>query len=143
MAQDQTTFSDRLRRIEDSRHSGRFAWRRKRREHSHGVVHPDGFLQPITVPRKRLRFGFPLKGAVLAVVITVLIKAYLMWTLGDEIYDAAVAQMLSGNQLERAAGLILAPDQVSNWVVDVYQQIYRFFQSVSTAVVEGAFSGRA
>ena len=47
---------------------------------------------------------------------------------------AAVSQLLSGNQFERAAGLVLAPDMVSLWLVDVYQHIYRFIVSVATAL---------
>jgi hypothetical protein len=65
------------------------------------------------------------------------VKGYLIWTLGDDVYGAAVAQLLSGNQFERAAGLILAPDAVSLWIVDAYQQIYRFIVSVATALETG------
>jgi hypothetical protein len=138
MAQNQTTFSDRLQRIEETRSGGgMFRRRRKRREERGVVVHPDGFAQPILAPRRRLRFGFPLKGLILACIFTVLVKAYLMWSLGDEIYGAAVVQLLNGNPFERAAGLVLAPDQLSNWVMDVYQYVYRFFLSVATALEEG------
>lgn len=136
MAQNQTTFSDRLQRIEDTRRGGVFSRRRKRREKSGVVVHPDGFVQPILAPRRRLRFGFPIKGVIFAGAILVLVKAYLMWMLGDDVYGAAVAELLAGNQLERGAGLILAPDLVSNWLVDVYQTIYRFIGSIVTAVEE-------
>ena len=60
-------------------------------------------------------------------------------TVGDDVYGAAVAQLLAGNDLERAAGLILAPDAVSNWMVDAYQQIYRYILSVATALEIGTF----
>jgi len=52
---------------------------------------------------------------------------------------AAVSQLLSGNQFERAAGLVLAPDMVSLWLVDAYQYIYRFIVSVATALETGTF----
>jgi hypothetical protein len=108
------------------------------------VVHPDGFVQTMTAPRpRRLRFGFPIKGVIFASVLAVLVKAYLIWTLGDDVYGAAVAQLLSGSQFERAAGLILAPDAVSLWIVDAYQQIYRFIVSVATALETGTFPGFA
>jgi hypothetical protein len=111
------------------------------RSAEHGVVvHPDGFVQTITAKPRRLRFGFPIKGVIFASVLAVLVKGYLIWTLGDDVYGAAVAQLLGGNQFERAAGLILAPDAISLWIVDAYQQIYRFIVSVATALEIGSFS---
>jgi hypothetical protein len=139
MAQNQTTFSDRVQRIGSVRATGKS--RRDERSAEHGVVvHPDGFVQTITAKPRRLRFGFPLKGVIFASVLAVLVKGYLIWTLGDDVYGAAVAQLLGGNQFERAAGLILAPDAISLWIVDAYQQIYRFIVSVATALEIGSFS---
>lgn len=139
MAQKETTFSDRLQRIDENRRGYVFARRREREETQSIVVHPDGFVQSITVPSRRLRFTFPIKGVLFACVLAILVKAYLIWTLGDDVYGAAVAQLLAGNDLERAAGLILAPDAVSNWMVDAYQQIYRYILSVATALEIGTF----
>jgi hypothetical protein len=139
MAQNQTTFSDRVQRIGSVRATGKS--RRDERSAEHGVVvHPDGFVQTITAKPRRLRFGFPIKGVIFASVLAVLVKGYLIWTLGDDVYGAAVAQLLGGNQFERAAGLILAPDAISLWIVDAYQQIYRFIVSVATALEIGSFS---
>ena len=76
---------------------------------------------------------------VLAVIITILVKAYLIWTLGDDVYGLAVAELLAGNQLERAAGLVLAPDRASLAVVDLFQYLYRFFAAVAAALQEGTF----
>jgi hypothetical protein len=76
---------------------------------------------------------------IFASVVAILVKGYLIWTLGDDVYGAAVSQLLSGNQFERAAGLVLAPDAVSLWIVDAYQQIYRFIVSVATALETGTF----
>lgn len=142
MAQNQTTFSDRVGRIGNARAASRSG--RGNRGADHGVVvHPDGFTQTITPRPKRLRFGFPLKGVIFASVVAVLVKGYLIWTLGDDVYGAAVAQLLNGNGLERAAGLVLAPDAVSLFVVDAFQQIHRFVVSVATALETGAFPGVA
>ncbi len=138
MAQNQTTFSDRVQRIEGDRPGNSSRSRNRGKEHG-VVVHPDGFVQTITARPKRLRFGFPLKAVIFASVIAILVKGYLIWTLGDDVYGAAVAQLLSGSQFERAAGLILAPDAVSLWIVDAYQQIYRFIVSVATALELGTF----
>ncbi|MDG4648212.1 hypothetical protein P6F26_07130 [Roseibacterium sp. SDUM158017] len=101
------------------------------------VVHPDGFARPFATRSRRLRFGFPIKGLILATVVTILVKAYLIWTLGDDVYGAAVSQLLAGNQFERAAGLVLAPDQVSVLVVDLFQYVYRLLGVVATALMEG------
>lgn len=139
MAQKQTTFSDRLQRIDENRRGYVFARRQESKDSESIVVHPDGFVQSITVPSRRLRFAFPIKGVLFACVLAILVKAYLMWTLGDDVYASAVSQLLAGNSVERAAGLVLAPDMVSNWMVDVYQQIYRFVVSVATALEEGTF----
>jgi hypothetical protein len=138
MAQNQTTFSDRVQRIEGGR-SVRASLRRNNGHDHLPVVHPDGFSQSFTPRPRRLRFGFPIKGVLFASVFAVLVKGYLIWTLGDEVYGAAVAQLLSGNQFERAAGLVLAPDMVSLWIVDAYQHVYRFIVSVATALQTGTF----
>ena len=140
MARNQTTFSDRIERIEESRRGGFFSRREKASQQRKSiVVHPDGFVQPIVVPSKRLRFGFPIKGVIFACLVAILVKAYLIWTLGDQVYADAVAQLLAGNQLERAAGLILAPDALTLRVVDGYQHVYRFLVSVATALEQSSF----
>lgn len=143
MARNQTTFSDRVQRIEGARVAGVFPRERSSGEDRGIVVHPDGFVQTMTPRPRRLRFGFPLKGVIFASVVAVLVKAYLIWTLGDDVYGAAVSQLLGGSQFERAAGLVLAPDALSLWIVDAYQQIYRFIVSVATALETGTFPGFA
>jgi hypothetical protein len=139
MERNQTTFSDRIERIEGSRRNPAHFGGRGGKMSESIVIHPDGFVQRITVPNRRLRFGFPLKGVIFACVVAVCVKAYLIWTIGDDMYGAAVAQLLNGNQFERAAGLVLAPDAVSMWLVDGYQQVYRFLVSVATALEQGTF----
>ncbi|AHM04222.1 hypothetical protein roselon_01859 [Roseibacterium elongatum DSM 19469] len=61
----------------------------------------------------------------LAFALIVAVKAFLMSAIGMEAYGAAVAQLLAGSDLERVAGLILAPDAVSLWVVDGYEAVSR------------------
>jgi hypothetical protein len=141
MGHEQTTFSDRLRRIEGRRDGGNSGRQRDRTGSSarSQVVHPDGFTRPFARSPRRLRFGFPIKGVIFATILTILVKAYLMWVLGDDVYGDAVLQLLGGNQFERAAGLVLAPDRVSLRVVDLYQYLYRFIVSVATALETGTF----
>jgi hypothetical protein len=139
MAGNETTFSDRLERIECRRRADSFGRRRSRDNNRSIVIHPDGVVQPVKAPRRHLRFGFPVKGVLLSCLAAILVKGYLMWMLGDEVYGLAVAELLAGNPFQRAAGLVLAPDAVSNAVVDLYQYIYRFLVSVATALETGAF----
>lgn len=137
MAGNQTTFSDRIERIEAERHGRSKGRRRVQPLDDHLIVHADGIVQRVPSRARRLRFGFPIKGVLLASLAAVLVKGYLIWTLGDDVYGLAVAELLAGNQFERAAGLVLAPDAVSNAVVDVYQTLYRFIVSIATAVETG------
>lgn len=112
-------FSERLSRIQ-----------RRRRPHGMGfVVHSDGVISPIGRPSSRLRFGFPLKGLLLAFVIAVTVKAYLMWILGTEVYVLEVQTLLSGTAFEQMAGMILMPDGLSAWVVERYNEIHAFIQA--------------
>jgi hypothetical protein len=139
MAGNQTTFPDRLARIERARRGEPRGRRRPKGNERHLVIHADGVAQPTSKRPRRLRFGFPIKGVLLSALAAVCVKGYLIWTLGDDVYGLAVAELLAGNQLERAAGLILLPDALSNAVVDLYQYVYRVLMSVATALETGAF----
>lgn len=111
MTQYDPNFKDRVERIESARRN------RAARQY---VLRPDGLM----VSRQRhLRFSFPLRGLILAFVITIAVKAYLIWFLGLELYEAEVLELLSGTRLEQAAARILMPDQLSMWVVGVYDWI--------------------
>lgn len=114
-------FNDRLNRIQ-----------RVRRRNPAGmgfVVHPDGVVSPIGKPSSRLRFGFPLKGVLMGLVIAVTVKAYLMWFLGTDVYTLEVQTLLSGAAFEQAAAMVLMPDALSAWVVGQYDAIYAFIQA--------------
>jgi hypothetical protein len=139
MAGNQTTFPDRLARIERARRGESRGRRRLKGNARQLLIHADGVVQPTSTRPRHIRFGFPIKGVLLSAVAAVLVKGYLIWTLGDDVYGLAVAELLAGNQLERAAGLILVPDALSNAVVDLYQYFYRVLMSVATALETGTF----
>ncbi len=113
MLQDKTTtFADRLERIKDA-HDYRS---------SHGLVtRPDGLLVPQSQPR--LRFTFPLKGLLFAFFVALNVKSYLIWVLGHETFNHAVLGLMNGSPLERVAGKILMPDDLSMRVVGIYDRI--------------------
>jgi hypothetical protein len=132
MAQNSSTFADRVRRIEASKRRAPDRARGADPHHVSVVVHADG-VERATVARRGLRFGFPLRGVIFATLLTIFVKGYMMWTLGDEVYGAAVAELLAGNRLQQAAGLVLKPDLASLFVVDLFQYAYRVILSVGTA----------
>ncbi len=123
------SFSERLDRIQ-----------RSRRGRSGGmgfVVHPDGVVTAIGGSSSRLRFGFPLKGLLTALFIAVLVKAYLMWFLGTDVYTLEVQSLLSGSAFERLAAIVLMPDVLTEWVVERYADIYVFVQAGFAATTPG------
>lgn len=132
MAQDSSTFAERVRRIEASKRGASGRARDADPRHVSIVVHADG-VERAAITRRGLRFGFPLKGVIVATLLTVFVKGYVMWTLGDDVYGAAVAELLAGNRLQQAAGLVLKPDFASLVVVDVFQYAYRVILSIGTA----------
>ncbi|MEJ6392472.1 hypothetical protein V8J82_04340 [Gymnodinialimonas sp. 2305UL16-5] len=93
------------------------------------VVHPDGVVTAIGRPSSRLRFGFPLKGFLLALFIAVGVKAYLIWALGADVYLLQVEPLFAGSNLEQVAGQVLRPDALTLWVADRYQDVYTFLQA--------------
>lgn len=108
MNQDYPNFRSRVQRIDQAR---------RNRVVGEFVLQSNGLLVP---KQRRLRFGFPLRGLIMAYVIAVAVKAYLIWFLGVEVYRAEVIQLLSGTNFQQAAGHILMPDQVTLWVADQY-----------------------
>lgn len=114
-------FNDRLNRIQHVR--------RRNRGGMGFVVHPDGVVSSIGNPPSRLRFGFPLKGVLLGLIVAVAVKAYLMWFLGTDVYVLEVQSLLSGTAFEQAAAMVLMPDVLSAWVVERYDDVYAFVQA--------------
>jgi hypothetical protein len=111
MNQGYSNFRSRVQRIE-----------RARRNRVAGVfvLQSNGLL----VPRQRhLRFGFPLRGLVTAFVISVAVKAYLIWVLGLESYSAEIVALLNGTSFQQAAARILMPDQLTMWVVGQFEAL--------------------
>ena len=114
-------FSDRLNRIQRGRH--------RRRGGMGFVVHADGVVTAIGQPSSRLRFGFPLKGLLIALFIAVAVKAYLMWFIGTDVYALQVQTLLAGSGFERAVAMVLMPDVLTAWAADRYEDIYVFIQA--------------
>jgi hypothetical protein len=115
MNQDYPNFKDRVQRID-----------RARRDRVVGefVLQSNGLLVP---KQRRLRFGFPFRGLLAAFAITICVKAYLIWFLGIELYQAEILELLSGTSFEQAAARILMPDTVSLWVAGIYDMIAAYF----------------
>jgi hypothetical protein len=111
MNQDYPNFQSRVARINQARRD---------RVQGEFILHSNGVLVPKT---RRLRFGFPLKGLLVAFAICVAIKAYLIWFLGLDLYEAEVLALLSGTSFEQAAAKIMMPDTLTMWVVDGYEWI--------------------
>lgn len=111
MNQDYANFQARVQRIDHSR---------RNRVDGEFILQSNGLLVP---KQRRLRFGFPVKGLVTAFSIAVAVKAYLIWVLGYDLYQAEVLELLNGTSFEQAAARILLPDQVTLWVVDQYDWI--------------------
>lgn len=91
------------------------AWRNRAR--GEFILQSNGLIVP---KQKRLRFGFPLRGLIMAFVIAVAVKAYLIWFLGTEVYSAEIVSLLNGTSFQQAAAHILMPDRVTLWVVGLY-----------------------
>lgn len=108
MNQDYPNFQSRVQRIDHAR---------RNRVVGEFVLQSNGLLVP---KQRRLRFGFPLKGLIMAYVIAVAVKAYLIWFLGVEVYSAEVVALLNGTSFQQAAAYILMPDQVTMWMVGNY-----------------------
>ena len=85
------------------------------------VLLPDGLI----VPRKRsrFRFAFPWKGLLMAFVLSLLLKAFLVWYLGAVAYSDLIIPMFDGSAMDRVAGQILMPDRLTIWLVAQYEVI--------------------
>jgi len=93
---------------------------RRNRVQGEFVLSSNGVLTPKT---RRLRFGFPLKGLILSFIIAIAVKAYLVWFLGLDVYQAEITELLNGTQFEQAAARVLMPDQLTMWVVGQYDWV--------------------
>lgn len=114
-------FAQRLDRIQSQR--------RGRKGGMGFIVHSDGVVTAIGRPSSRLRFGFPLKGLLLAFIAAVLVKGYVMWVLGTDVYAHEVANLLEGSSFERIAAHLMMPDVLTLWVVDRLDDAHTFIQA--------------
>ncbi len=85
------------------------------------VLQDDGLMVPRR--RRRFRFTFPWKGLLFAFVLSILLKALMVWYLGGDVYSDRIIALLQGAQWERVAGQILMPDQLTVWLVSQYDVI--------------------
>jgi hypothetical protein len=120
MNQDYPNFQSRIRRINRSR---------RNRVVGEFVLQSDGLLVP---KQRRLRFGFPFRGLFAAFVIAIAVKAYLIWFLGIDLYRAEVLELLSGSSFEQVAARIMMPDQLTMWVVGVYDWLALQYVELTT-----------
>lgn len=111
MNQDYPNFQSRVQRIDRAR---------RNRVEGEFVLQSNGLLVPKT---RRLRFRFPLRGLLTAFVAAIAVKAYLIWFLGLDLYQAEVLELLTGTSFEQVAGRILLPDHLTVWVVGQYDWI--------------------
>ncbi|MDG3042017.1 hypothetical protein [Roseicyclus marinus] len=111
MTEDRPDFHARLDRIEQAR--------RTRASGGH-VLRSDG---PRVPPNGRMRVRLPVRGLVLALVIAVLVKAYLVWVLGPDRYNLEMARLLDGTRAQQAAAHILMPDRLTLRTVTLYDWI--------------------
>jgi hypothetical protein len=125
MNQDYPNFRSRVQRIDKAR---------RNRVVGEFVLQSNGLLVP---KQRRLRFGFPLRGLILALVIAIAVKAYLIWFLGLELYEAEVLALLSGTSFEQAAARVLMPDQLTMWVVGGYDWIAAQIAAATAAPATG------
>lgn len=126
MNQDYPNFQARVQRIDRAR---------KNRVVGEFVLQSNGLLVP---KQRRLRFGFPLKGLIVAFLVAVAVKAYLIWFLGLDLYQAEVQELLSGSSFERVAARVLMPDQMTMWVVGVYDWLAAQWVAFTAAPPEAA-----
>ena len=52
-----------------------------------------------------------------------MVKPYLIWFLGLELYQLEMLRLLSGSRFEQAAARILMPDQLTVWMFSQYESI--------------------
>lgn len=82
------------------------------------TIRSDGLVVPKT--RSRLRFEFPWRALLAGFFCAVMLKGFLIWYLGVDLYTARLETMLTGAQYEQIAAHILLPDRVSLWVSEQF-----------------------
>jgi hypothetical protein len=98
-------FGMRLRRI-DRRH-------RKLSDGYVTSVNHDGLI--IAVPRRR-RIRVPFAGIALLAVGVLALKGMVHAQLGPEVYEARIAGLAQGGQIERAGAWVMQPDPLTLWI---------------------------
>lgn len=105
MNQQYRDFGARLKRI-DRRH-------RKLSDGYVTSVNHDGLI--IAVPRRR-RIRVPFAGIALLAVGVLALKGIFYAQLGPEVYEARLAALAQGSQVERMGAWVMQPDPITLWI---------------------------
>lgn len=134
MAEQNETFVERLRRIEAEEASLRNRLRKRPRlkpePRTIMVVHGDGIVTRSRVPDQRLRFGFPLRAVLTASLLVVMVKGFVIWAVGEDTYSGYIEGLMLRSEISQAAGYILAPDEMSMWLVAGYDLLATEFMRI-------------
>ncbi|MEL6533438.1 MAG: hypothetical protein AAFN09_09025 [Pseudomonadota bacterium] len=77
------------------------------------LVRSDGLVVPKV--RSRLRFYFPFKALFAGFIAVMVVKGFLLYSLGEADYVARMQVMLEGSAYQELAAKVLMPDPVSIW----------------------------
>lgn len=129
MEKREETFIERLRRIEaEEANPIRRRSKAQTRARPVLVIHGDGVVTTAKPTPRRLRFGFPLRGVITASIVVVLVKGFVIWALGSGEYTAQIEAMRDGPRPAQIAAHILAPDDLSLWIVSGYDILAQEFR---------------
>ncbi len=76
-------------------------------------VNHDGLI--IAEPKARSSV-IPWRGILFVLVGTLIVKGVMLAQIGPEAYDARVATLASGNQVEKIGAYVLSADPVTQWI---------------------------
>lgn len=94
------------------------------RDHARGFGHEaKGTLGRAAHFRPRRRSLPVLRGSVFVMATLIGLKATIYEGLGEDTYLSRLANLKQGTAIERVAALVMAPDPVTAWLADAWQQI--------------------
>ncbi|MDJ1006922.1 MAG: hypothetical protein QNJ13_03780 [Paracoccaceae bacterium] len=78
-------------------------------------VNHDGLI--IAEPKAR-QSVIPWRGILFVLVGTLIVKGVMLAQIGEESYEARVATLASGNQVEQVGAYVLAADPITKWIAE-------------------------
>lgn len=78
-------------------------------------VNHDGLI--IAQPKAKQGW-FPWRGMLLALVGTLMVKAFMFAQIGAESYNGRVATLQAGNQVDQVGAFVLAADPATQWIAE-------------------------